>query len=796
MGLIGSAVGKLKLDNSQFNRAVAKSNRSMGKLKSGFGKLGKMAAVGLGLGIAAATGAMVLGVKKAADYDQALTNAVSVTGLSGKAARSAKKDMDALAMQLGRDTAFSAKEAADAMYDLASSGWDAGKMQKGIRGIMDLAASTQSDLAFATETTTSTLAQFGLKAKDSGRVADVFTKAIGSSKATLEKLSGSMNYIGPIAHAMGWSLEQTTAVLEKLYDAGFKGEKAGTALNRALTILANPVGGATKALKKLGISVADVNPKTHKFTEILKTLHDHGMDANSAMQLFGEAAPEILAITDKSKDIDKLTTALDNSGKTAERVAKEQLSTLSGQWKILKGSSEGLLIELGKIFIPMLANLATSITPVVNKMSSWISAFREGRGAAGLFKDRLVAFMQRALSAVKGLANFIINVYPTVEPIILAVAAALIGMEIAAAAAVAVEALSNALLILKVALIAIEDNPIIAILMLIATAVLALTDYAYQAATGHTLLGAAMGYVTGQAHDNKTAYDESKVALNQYNDAVRASSDAELQLRQAKLDQKQAILEQKKAQEDLKKVQGDSKTTNEQLEQAELRVEQANLRVDQSASRVKTAQEKQSKASDAATVSAHNAKPAFEKVAVANGEISAKAHSANKIMSSMATAMPGYGGKAKTMAKNLSPLGEAWATVWKGAKLAWRWIKNALGLGPPPKAKSSSSHSPRAAHKTRASGGWASYGKYILGEMGRELVLPHNISSFFAKVGIPINVVSSSTPNAAGSYSQVRQGDISINIEHYSGTDSGLKKLARDLIPQIRLELQRSGGAL
>ena len=324
-------------------------------------------------------------VKFAADYDKALTNAVSVTGLQGSAADKAKGQMDQLATSLGQKTAFSAQDAANAMYDLASSGWKTQQMTQGLPGIMDLASSTQSDLGMTTESVTATLAQFGLGASSSGRVADVFTKAIGSSKANMDRLSGSMKYVGPIAHSTGMSLEETTAVLSKLYDAGFEGEQAGTALRGALSQLMNPTGQASAALKDLGLSAEDVNPKTHSLADILKTLQGAGMDTNTAIQLFGrESAPAMLALANQSGGIDNLTKSLEKSGGTAHRVATDQLDTLSGQAQILKGSVETLGIAVGKSLLPPLTSIARFLTPIVNAFAGLPAPIRTGIVMFGL----------------------------------------------------------------------------------------------------------------------------------------------------------------------------------------------------------------------------------------------------------------------------------------------------------------------------------------------------------------------------------------------------------------------------
>lgn len=368
------ATRQLKAIESEASRADKSVDRlgSTGKrlqsIGSGMQSIGSSMSKFVTLPLAAAG---VASVKFAKDYEQSLRNAVSVTGLTGKAAKAAEADMDAFSKKMGQETAFSAKEAADAMYDLASAGWKTGDMTKGLRGIMDLAAATQTDLAQTTQTTVATLNQFGLEAEESSRVADVFAKVIGSTPATMDKLQNSMKMVGPVAASFGWTLEETTAALGQMYAAGFEGEQAGTALRGALASLATPVGQTKEALEAMGVSMEDVNPATNSLAEIMQTLKDAGMDTKLAMQLFGrEAAPAMLGVAGQGVPaLNDLTKALDGAGGTAGRVAKDQLDTFGGQLTILIGSLQTAAIEIGQRFTPALQKVVEFLTPLINSFA-------------------------------------------------------------------------------------------------------------------------------------------------------------------------------------------------------------------------------------------------------------------------------------------------------------------------------------------------------------------------------------------------------------------------------------------
>ncbi len=362
--------------------ALDQEKRMLGLAKNGF-----MAASVAAVGLAVATGGIAIAsVKMSAQYEQALTNALSVTGKFGKELDVARLEADKLAKQLGRDTAFSAREAAGAMYDLASKGYDVSTWAKTLPGILNLASATQSDLASTTELVTSTINQFNLAQEESGRVADVFAKAIGSSAATQEKLALSMAYVGPVASTLNWTLEDTVATLSRLYDAGFKAEQAGTAMRMVMLSIQDPAGDAEAVMARFGITAETLS--RDKMPGLIKQLQDGNATAGDVAAMFGkEAAPAVLALLkaaeDPTKSIDKLDRSLENAAGTAEKVAKQQLDTLEGQFKLLKSSVEGAGIALGEIGSGALKDIVSDLIGPVNSVTEFLQGLDNISGWEG-----------------------------------------------------------------------------------------------------------------------------------------------------------------------------------------------------------------------------------------------------------------------------------------------------------------------------------------------------------------------------------------------------------------------------
>jgi len=397
------AMDKLELNTARAAKKVRASTALMTKALIGMTTVG---------GVAAVAGAKNI-MNTYSTFEQTVANAASVTGAVGEEYDKTRARIEEISKVLGKSTVFSSNQAADALYDLASAGYDVRNMvADDLRPIMNLAAATQTDLTETTQTVTSTLGQFGMVIGDSGRVADVFARTIGSSKATLDKLTLSMRYIGPVAQSMGISFEDVNAMLGELYNNGFRGEQAGRALRAGLSRMLDPTADAKKALGELNIAIADVNPEVNDVTSIMEMFAEKQMSANQAIRLFGiEAAPAMLALIKNTDDVRALEEVIANSGNAAQYMAEKQLDTLQGSSILLKSALEVLKIEMGQVFGEDLQNINYRLQEFVNVLidkvpeaaetlrgwladlqPTWENLKESAGSAAGIVKDFFTAF--------------------------------------------------------------------------------------------------------------------------------------------------------------------------------------------------------------------------------------------------------------------------------------------------------------------------------------------------------------------------------------------------------------------
>jgi TP901 family phage tail tape measure protein len=305
-------------------------------------------------GLAAFTG-ISIAIKKSitsfANFEQSLANVQSV-------ARATPKEFEALeaaAAKAGETTRFTASQAADALYALASAGLDAKESTAALDGVLALAAATQSDLAFSAQTVTAALSQFGLEAEDSTKVANVFSAAIANSQANMEKLSAAFRQVGPVAGTLGISLEETTGALQALFNAGFRGEQAGTVLRNVLSQLADTTGPVSKKLKDLGVDLEGVNPTANSLIDVIGNLSDANLSAGEAINVFGqEAGPGLLTLLSEGRDgLQEYTDAVTDTNSAFE-AAEIQMDTVQGSIDQMKSVVEAVSISFVKEFEPAL----------------------------------------------------------------------------------------------------------------------------------------------------------------------------------------------------------------------------------------------------------------------------------------------------------------------------------------------------------------------------------------------------------------------------------------------------------
>jgi TP901 family phage tail tape measure protein len=363
---------------------------------------------GIGVVVAAP---FALSAKTFASFEQAMARVKAITNASegdfGRLSEEAKR--------LGRDTVFSAKDAADAMGNFAQAGFSVNEILKATGPALDLAATAQIGIAESADIASKIMRGMGVRAEELSGVVDVLAKAATTANAPIATLGEAFKFVGPIAKVAGISLGEITAAIQLLSNAGIQGEVAGTTLRGMILSLTSPSKEAADELTRLGIRVNDERGNFVGLVSVVGQLQKvlAGVGSGKRLESLGKVFPARSAagvaelVSQGGAALADATQKLGNSSGTAARIAKTQLDTLYGAWKLLESSLEGLAIEVGAAVMPMLRRWGATLVEVANTLALLV---KNNRGAiASVAKGAVVvagigAAMYAAGAAAKLLA--------------------------------------------------------------------------------------------------------------------------------------------------------------------------------------------------------------------------------------------------------------------------------------------------------------------------------------------------------------------------------------------------------
>ncbi|WP_461365747.1 phage tail tape measure protein, partial [Candidatus Darwinibacter acetoxidans] len=326
----------------QLRRTAMSVTRTLDDVAS----VGKKAAVGLAAIAAAATGVL----QTTATFEKSMMRVKAVS----QASVAEYKAMEKAALDMAKTTQYTAQQVAEGMGYMAMAGFKSNEIIGAMPTVLRLATAGMMDLATSADIVTNILTGYGLAVEDLGAATDVLVSAMTGANVDLEMLGESFKYVGPVAKGAGVSFEVTAAAIALLGNAGIQGSMAGTSLRQALSRLLNPTKAVQDRLRKLGVQTKTATGELLPFENIIAQLEKSGATAADMMEIFGDrAGPAMTALV--SQGSNALMTFIDRlreSGGLAERIEKEQLNTLSGQWDILKSQIQGVAITLGQDLMP------------------------------------------------------------------------------------------------------------------------------------------------------------------------------------------------------------------------------------------------------------------------------------------------------------------------------------------------------------------------------------------------------------------------------------------------------------
>jgi len=344
--------------------------------------------------------------KSAADAIAAFSHELVGIQAVTRATTSEMHELAEFAKDMGAKTRFSAQEAAAGMKFLGQAGFTTSQIVAAMPGLLELATAGELDLATAADITSAALAGFRLQASESARVADVLAVAAGESNTSVAQMGDALKYVAPIGASLNITIEQISAALGVLSNAGLQGSMAGTGLRQVLSSLASPTKEAADTLRAYGIAIDDVNPQTRSLSQVIEALKKGGLDAAAAFTIFGDrGAPAILALTSQTGNLEKLNQSLAAAKGRAGEMAHIMGDDLTGDILKLKNSTNALYISLGDAGLNgVLRDVTQSATTFVRQIDDLV---KSGEAAAwvDVFKSKLLLLSDGFINASENIAQ-------------------------------------------------------------------------------------------------------------------------------------------------------------------------------------------------------------------------------------------------------------------------------------------------------------------------------------------------------------------------------------------------------
>lgn len=359
----------------QVQAALDKANTSARGLQGGFYSLTKMKQTLIGFfnGVGLTIFSLVTGSFKDAfnlivDFERENSKLAAILGTS----KDGIKDLEAAARQLGATTSYSAAQVTSLQIELAKLGFAKEQILQMEGAVLKFAKAVDTDLASASAFAGAALRIFD---KDASETEDVLaTFAVATTKTALDfsKLEASLSTVGPVANSFGLSIEDTTALLGMLANAGFDASSAATATRNIILNLCDANGDLAKAL---GAPVHNAD----ELAKGLQKLNAEGVDLAKALELTDKRSVAAFStFLNQADKISALRTSITGVTSEFRQMSATMADNVAGAMAGLRSAAEELVLKLSSGANPLIkgiVNVLTSLVQILGSCIEYVSRF-------------------------------------------------------------------------------------------------------------------------------------------------------------------------------------------------------------------------------------------------------------------------------------------------------------------------------------------------------------------------------------------------------------------------------------
>lgn len=342
--------------------------------------------------------------------------------IMGNVSSGLRNDMTAAALEVSKTTQFSAGQAADAYFYLASAGLNAEQSLQAMPIVAKFAQAGNFDLATATSLSADAQSALGMRSKDTAenlrqltRVTDILVKANTLANATTQQFSEALtNKAGAALKIVGKDMVEGTAVLAAFADQGIKGADAGNALNIVFRELQTKSIKNAALFKAAGVAVFDSAGEMRDMADIVSDLESalgglSDQQKKSTLLTLGftdKSIAFIQTLVGTSEKIRGYESALRDAGGTSEMVANKSLTDLQQSINATRGAWEQFAHSVGPAIVNRIADALEMTNATIAGNTEGMRSVKKTRSAwsgviNSMTKEQFRTASQDILGSVK-----------------------------------------------------------------------------------------------------------------------------------------------------------------------------------------------------------------------------------------------------------------------------------------------------------------------------------------------------------------------------------------------------------
>lgn len=374
-------------------RLIDNMTAPLNKATGGLQSVGKTA-MGVGTAIAGvaaavgAVGAVTSSLDKAMSFESQMDSIASLEKSIAKGTQGYAK-MQALALEMGSKTKYSALEAAQGMEELVKAGLSVEQIDAGggLEAALNLATAGGLDLAEAAEVMSTSLNAYKSNNLSAADAANILAGTANASATDVHDLKYSLAAVSAVADGVGMTFRDTNIALGLFANNGIKGSDAGTSLKTMLSNLQPTTKAQTELMMELGLMTEDGANKFFTASGELQSLDNIAGSLQGSMKgltsqqralaletLFGSDAVRAgnILFKEGATGVQAFSTSLEEAPSALE-VATAKMDNAEGAVEQFKGALETLQISALLPTLPLIKKVALAAADFTEKLNTWLA---------------------------------------------------------------------------------------------------------------------------------------------------------------------------------------------------------------------------------------------------------------------------------------------------------------------------------------------------------------------------------------------------------------------------------------